>query len=160
MKSYNIGDSVWFYVSIACKSPVEGKIIEILNNADMYIIKSDNSQYEVHGQFITGLVISDKETIHNLEVRILNDDKKLQILNKRIVETDTELERAKRTIVELRDEIQRLKYPFNGYNYKKKRKTSPFPFPSPIPDIPDMTPRWTVINGKKFNCMCKNHMEP
>ena len=107
MKSYNIGDKVYFYISVSCKDPAEGKITEI-TKPDVYMIKYDNGMYEIHGQFITGLVIPDKEIIHNLEARVLNDDKKLQVLTKRIVEADAKIEELKKIITKQKDEIKRL----------------------------------------------------
>lgn len=108
MKSYNIGDNVYFYISVACKDTVEGKIIEI-TKPDVYMIKYDNGMYEIHGQFITGLVIPDKDIIHNLEARILNDDKKLQVLTKRIVEADAKIEELKKKVAKQKDEIDELR---------------------------------------------------
>lgn len=108
MKSYNIGDKVYFYISVACKDTVEGKITEIIK-PDVYMIKYDNGMYEIHGQFVTGLVIPDKEIIHNLEARILNDDKKLQVLTKRIVEADAKIEELKKKVSKQKDEIDELR---------------------------------------------------
>ena len=110
MKSYKVGDKVLFYVSLACKDPVEGKIIECLTNnaVDTYLIRLDDRNYEVHAQFIMGKIVPDKEVIASLEERILNDDKKLQVLNVRIVNLESELVRAKKKIVEQKDEIKRL----------------------------------------------------
>ncbi|MCJ7496779.1 MAG: hypothetical protein MUO78_01410 [candidate division Zixibacteria bacterium] len=108
MKSYNIGDNVYFYVSVACKDVVEGQITEIIR-PDVYVIKYSGGIYEIHGQFITGLIIPDKEIIHNLEVRILNDDKKLQVLTKRIVEADAKIEELKKKVVKQKDEIDELR---------------------------------------------------
>jgi len=132
MKSYNIGDKVYFYISVACKDSVEGKITEIIK-PDVYMIKYDNGMYEIHGQFITGLVISDKEIIHNLEARILNDDKKLQVLNKRIIEADVKIEELKKKIAEQKDKIQELeksKFWDGMFNDDlRKRRKNPFPYP-------------------------------
>jgi len=108
MKSYNIGDKVYFYISVSCKDPAEGKITEI-TKPDVYMIKYDNGMYEIHGQFITGLVIPDKEIIHNLEARVLNDDKKLQVLTKRIVEADAKIEELKKKVAKQKDEIDELR---------------------------------------------------
>jgi uncharacterized coiled-coil protein SlyX len=108
MKSYTIGDDVYFYISVSCENTYEGKITEIIR-PDMYLIKHDNGIYEVHGQFITGLVIPDKEIIHNLEARVLNDDKKLQVLTKRIVEADAKIEELKKKVAKQKDEIDELR---------------------------------------------------
>lgn len=108
MKSYNIGDDVYFYISVSCENTYKGRITEIVK-PDVYLIKYDNGMYEVHGQFITGLVISDKDIIHNLEARILNDDKKLQVLTKRIVEADTKIEELKKKVAKQKDEIDELR---------------------------------------------------
>lgn len=136
MRAYNIGDKVYFYICVARNQIVEGEIREIVK-PDVYMIMYDNGKYEIHGQFITGLVISDKEIITKLEERILNDDKKLQVLYKRIVEADKEIAHLKETVSRQKSRISELeRVPFNGYNYKKRRKTSP------SPDIPPMVPQW------------------
>jgi|WetSurMetagenome_2_1015567.scaffolds.fasta_scaffold19980_12 hypothetical protein len=159
MKSYNIGDNVYFYISVSCENVYEGKVTEIIR-PDVYLIKHDNGIYEVHGQFITGLVISDKEIISQLEARIIGDTKKLQDLTKRLVEFEKELETLRETIMRQKNRINELernqKFPFDGYNVKKpKRRDPPFPFPS--------TPQWKCdvddheTYRQKYSCKCLEH---
>jgi hypothetical protein len=152
MKSYNIGDKVYFYISVACKDPVEGKITEIIK-PDVYMIKYDNGMYEIHGQFITGLVIADKDIIHNLEARILNDDKKLQALNKRIVEADAKIEELKKKVSKQKDEIDELR--------KDSKKTWRGIFDEDddfLRRIPRRSPRWINPPGPKC-CQNSYHLE-
>ena len=149
MKSYNIGDKVYFYIGVSCKDTVEGKIIEI-TKPDVYMIKYDNGIYEIHGQFITGLVISDKEIIHNLEARILNDDKKLQVLTKRIVEADAKVEELKKKVAKQKDEIDELR--------KDSKKTWQGIFDGDddiLRKIPRRSPR--LIRPKKMFCCASSY---
>jgi hypothetical protein len=149
MKSYNIGDDVYFYISVSCENTYKGRITEIVK-PDVYLIKYDNGMYEVHGQFITGLVISDKDIIHNLEARILNDDKKLQVLTKRIVEADAVIERLKKRVDNQRNEIDELR--------KESKKSWKGIFDGDeniLRKIPRRSPRWTIPVDKKLTC-CKS----
>jgi DNA repair exonuclease SbcCD ATPase subunit len=149
MKSYNIGDDVYFYISVSCENTYEGKITEIIR-PDVYLIKHDNGMYEVHGQFVTGLVIPDKEIIHNLEARILNDDKKLQVLTKRIVEADAKIEELKKKVAKQKDEIDELRR-----DVKKSWRGIFDDDENILRKIPRRSPRWTIPADKKLTC-CKN----
>jgi hypothetical protein len=147
MKSYNIGDKVYFYISVACKDTVEGKVTEIIK-PDVYMIKYDNGMYEIHGQFITGLVIADKDIIHNLEARILNDDKKLQVFTKRIVEADAKIEELKKKVLKQKDEIDELR--------RDAKKSWKGLFDDDfLRKIPRRSPRWTIPVDRKLTC-CKS----
>ena len=161
MKSYNIGDDVYFYVSVSCEKPFEGKITEIVR-PDVYLIRYNGGLYEVHGQFVTGIVISDKEIISQLEARILDDDQKLKSLNKQLAVFEKELETLRETIMRQKNRINELernqKFPFDGYNFRKRKKQDP-PFPFPIPSVPqwrcDLDDHETY--RKKYSCKCMEH---
>ena len=147
MKEYKVGDKVLFHVDVIHVNPVEGEIVEIGGNGT-YIIQHKGLKCGVQEKFIVSKVLSDKEIIHDLEVRILDDDKKLQIFNKRLAETNSELLKAKQTISELKERIRELeRTPFSGYNYKKRRERRDpiLPF-----EIPPMVPRWSDLDHEQY----------
>lgn len=154
MKDYKVGDKVLFHVDVIHVNPVEGEIVEIGGNGT-YVIQHKGLKCCVQGKFIVSKVLSDKEIIHDLEVRILDDDKKLQILTKKLADTNSELLKAKQLTSELKERIRELeRTPFSGYNYKKRRVGRDFTLPF---EIPPMVPRWSDLDDheryrKKYAC--------